>query len=134
MLWLLWAALFASLAVYALVPSFVPPRAATWHAGQTAVAGFVTAIFALAAAVGTFALRESYVRRPHRSGVLDPTSESGRSRVRTGFVLAWALCDGVGVLGLGLALASGDRTLAVPYLLGAAALFVLHRPGAWIHD
>ena len=34
----------------------------------------------------------------------------------------------------GLALASGDRTLAVPYLLGAAALFVLHRPGAWIRE
>lgn len=131
-LWIIWAALFASLAVYAVIPRFVPPRAEAWHAGQTAVASFVTAIFALAAAVGTFAIRESYVRRPHRSGELDLASESGRSRVRTAFVLAWALCDGIGVLGLGLALASGDRSHAVPYLLGAAALFALHRPTSWI--
>lgn len=133
-LWTIWAAFLASLALYAVIPRFVPPPAEAWNAGESAVAGFVTAIFALAAAVGTFAIRESLVRRHVRSGALDPASAGGRSRIRNAFLVAWALCDGIGVLGLGLALASGDPTYLVPYLTGGAALLALHRPTAWLLD
>jgi hypothetical protein len=131
-LWTIWAVLFATLALYFAIPRFLPPRPQTWNAGETAVASLVTALFALAASVGTFAIRESLARRHLRSGAIDLGTEGGRSRLRSAFLGAWALCDGIGVLGLGLALASGDATLVTPYIVGAAALFVLHRPTAWL--
>jgi len=101
---------------------------------SAAVVPLAKRIFALAATVGTFAIRESLARRNLRSGAIDLATEGGRSRLRTAFLGAWALCDGIGALGLGLALASGDARVVTPYVLGAAVLFVLHRPTAWLLD
>lgn len=128
MLWAIWGAMFATLALYVAVPTLVPPRATPWHAGQTAVGAFVAGIFALAAAVGTFAIRESLALRHIRSGALDPTTPQGHGRVRVALVAMWALCDFVAILGLVLAIASSQPRLVLPYVAGAAALFVLHRP------
>jgi F0F1-type ATP synthase membrane subunit c/vacuolar-type H+-ATPase subunit K len=105
-----------------------------WYEGQTAVVSFVLALLALVAAVGTFAIRESWVRRPQASGALDVATAEGRSRVRTAFVVSWALCDAVGLFGLLVALGSSDASRATPFLLGAAALFAIHRPSAWTRD
>lgn len=134
LLWILWAALCATLVLYAAIPHYFERRGVPWYEGQTAVVSFVLALIALVAGVGTFAIRESWVRRPQASGALDVASAQGRARVRGAFVTAWALCDAVGVLGLLVALGSNDASRATPFLLGAAALFAIHRPSAWVFD
>jgi hypothetical protein len=129
-LWAVWAAMFASLALYVWLPTVVPPRAIPWRADQTAVATFVVAIFAIAAAVGTFAIRESLALRQMRSGQLDPTTPEGHARIRVALLVMWALCDAIAILGLVLAIASSRPQLVVPYAVAAAVFFVLHHPNA----
>jgi len=129
-LWIVWAALLASLALYVALPQLAAPPAERWNAGEAAVANFVAALFALAAAVGTFSIRETLARRHLRSGALDPATPAGFARLRTALLLMWALCDGIGGIGLAIALLSGTPSQAVPYALGAAALLLLHRPHA----
>jgi hypothetical protein len=119
-----WAVLFASLLVWIAMPYVVPPRAQTWYDAQTAVAGFVLAIFALVAAVASFALRESLVR----DSAQQQAASGGGLWVRTRLVSLWLLCALVGVLGGIMIRYSGTSAVGWPYLALAAGLFVVHAP------
>jgi hypothetical protein len=129
-LWLLWGALFATLLGWLAWPWLAAPRAEAWNAAETAVAGFVVAIFALVGGIGTFAARESLVLRGVREGRIDPATDAGLRTLRTRLGGLWLLCAGIGGLGGLMSWGSGRPAVAVPYLAGAAALFVLHAPRA----
>jgi len=133
-LWILWAALFSFLAVYVALARVLPPPAVPWYDAQTAVVGFVLAIAALAAAVGGFALRETLALRHLRSGALDPASAVGFARLRLMLLLLWGLADLVGAFGVIVAWGAASPRLVWPYVLGAAALFVLHAPRRWLFE
>jgi hypothetical protein len=125
-LWLPWAALFATLAAWLALPWWAPAYPEPWNAAETAVAGFVLAILALVAGLGTFALRESLVQR--EPGGLDPATPEGFALARARLIELWLLCAVIGVLGAIMIRHSGRTAAGLPYLLGAAALFVLHAP------
>jgi hypothetical protein len=126
-LWLPWAVLFATLAIWIELPRLAPwPE--PWNAAETAVAGFVLAILALVAGIGTFALRESLVQRRAGEGGLDPATDDGFTRLRFRLVGLWLLCAAIGVLGGIMIRHSGGLAAGLPYLVGAAALFVVHAP------
>jgi hypothetical protein len=126
-LWLAWAVCFASLAVWPALPRLAAPPAESWNAAETAVAGFVLAILALVAAIGSFALRESLVDHEEGCVPLETTPE-GRARVRIGLVELWLLCAGVGALGGVLVRYSAYPATGWPYVAGAALLLLLHAP------
>ena len=105
-----------------------------WYDAQTAVVGFVLALASLATAVGSFALRESLALRDLRSGALDPASAAGFGRLRFMLFVLWGLADLVGAFGVIMAWGSGDPGLVWPYVIGAAALFVLHAPRTWLFE
>jgi hypothetical protein len=128
--WLSWAALFATLALWPALPRFVAPPREPWNAAETAVAGFVLALLALAAAIGTFALREALVQRELDEGRLDPTTPAGRAAVHARLVSLWLLCAAIGACGGILLHYSLLSAAGWPYLAGAALLFVLHAPSA----
>jgi hypothetical protein len=129
MLWLVWAVFAAILAAELAVPYAVAPRANAWHSAQTALAGFVLAIFSLAAAEGTFALRESLVVRDAPPADLGMRSLAGTTHARGArFVTLWALCDLIGFFGMLIARGSGSPAAATPYVVAAAVLLVLHAP------
>jgi hypothetical protein len=130
-LWLVWAAMLACLGLYLAIPLLVPPRPEPWYDAQTSVAQFVAALLSMAAAVGSFSLRESLVLRELRRGTLDPTSPIGFVIVRRALVVLWALCEVIALLGLGVALGSGRPPLAWLYTALAAVLLVIHAPRAW---
>jgi hypothetical protein len=132
MLWLLWATFLGLLALELLIPYLVPNRPDPWYAAQTAVAGFVLALFSLTAGVGTFALRETLVLRKIRRGAIDPLTPSGFARVRTTLLGLWALCLLIGLFGSVLAYAAASPRAAWPYVAGAAVLLVLHAPRQWL--
>lgn len=126
-LWLSWAVLLASLALWLALPRLAPwPD--PWNAAETAVAGFVTAILALVAALGTFALREALVERDLAGGRLDPTTAEGFATVRTRLIELWLLCAAIGALGGLMSRHAEHAAAGWPYLVGAAALFVIHAP------
>jgi len=127
-LWLSWTVLFASLAIWAALPRLVEPRRAPWNAAETAVAGFVLAILGLAATVGTFAIRESLAQRSNGGGGAGPAAPVASLRMR--MVGLWLLCAAIGALGGIMIHYSGSLAAGLPYLVGAAALFVLHAPRA----
>lgn len=126
-LWLAWGVLFASLLVWLAVPQMLPPRAHPWSEAQTAVAGFVLALLALVTAVGSFATRETLVRRAEEQRSA-PAGATGGVWVRTRLVALWTLCALVGLYGGVLLRYSAHPAAATPYLVGAAALFVIHAP------
>jgi hypothetical protein len=118
-LWLVWAVLLSSLVVWLALPRLVAPRSQPWSAAETAVAGFVLAIFALVAGVWTFSLRESLLRSPE-----------GRAAAGRRLVALWLLCAAVGLLGAIMIRYTGSLSAGAPYLAGAAALFAIHAPRA----
>lgn len=128
MLWIIWAAMLGTLALYAIVPTLVPPRATPWYEAQIAVGRFVAGLLALVAGVGTFAIRETLALKQIRMGTIDPTTPAGHARIRVALIATWALCDLVGILGLALAIAAGNPALVAPFAGAAAVLFLIHRP------
>jgi hypothetical protein len=130
-LWLLWAG-FLGLLALGLAASWLPARADPWHQAQTAVAGFVLAILALVAGVGTFALRESLVLRRVRVGTLDPSTPTGAARVGAMLLALWSICLLIGLFGFGIAYGAASPRAAWPYVAGAASLLVLHAPRDWL--
>jgi len=131
-LWLLWALFLASLALSLALPRILPSRLHPWHPAQAAVAGFVMALLSLAAAVGTFSLRESWVLRDIRAGALDPRTPAGFASVRRMLLALWTLCLVIGLLGSVVAYGSALPDAAWPYVLAATALLVLHAPRGWL--
>lgn len=131
-LWLLWALLLATLALWPALPALLGHRADPWYPAQAAVAGFVLALLAVAAGLGSFALREALVFRDVRP--VDPATPEGRFGLRLRLAALWLLCAVVGGLG-GMMIWFSDRPrLGLPYLAGAAFLFVLHAPRARLLD
>jgi hypothetical protein len=128
--WASWAVLFATLGLWFALPRLVAPVPDPWNAAESAVAGFVLAILALCAGIGTFALRESLVMRDVREGRIDPGTPEGLAQVRIRLVALWALCSAIGVLGGIMVHWSGRTGSGAPYLVGAAVLLVLHAPNA----
>jgi hypothetical protein len=133
-LWILWAVLFSFLALDLALARLLPPRAIPWYDAQTGVVGFVLTLASLAAAVGSFALRESLALRDLRSGALDPASAAGFGQVRFMLFVLWGLADLVGACGVVMAWGSATPRLVWPYVIGAAALFVLHAPRTWLFE
>ena len=133
-LWVLWGILLSFLALDVALARMLPPPAIPWYDAQTAVVGFLLALASLAAAVGSFALRESLALRNLRSGALDPASAAGFGRLRFMLFVLWGLADLVGAFGVIMAWGSGDPRLVWPYVTGAAALFVLHAPRSWLFE
>jgi hypothetical protein len=133
-LWILWAVLLSFLALDVVLARRLPPPAIPWYDAQTAVVGFVLALASLALAVGSFAVRESLALRHLRSGALDPASAVGFGRLRLMLFVLWGLADLVGAFGVIVAWGSGDPSLLWPYVMGAAALFVVHAPRAWLFE
>jgi hypothetical protein len=133
-LWILWAVLFSLLALDVALARRLPPPAIPWYDAQTAVVGFLLALASLAVAVGSFALRESLALRDLRSGALDPASAAGFARLRFMLFLLWGLADLLGAFGVIVAWGSGDPRLVWPYVIGAAALFVVHAPLGWLFE
>ena len=132
-LWMLWAAIVASLALDAIaLTRFLPVRAHPWYDAQTSVALLVLGLLALVAGVGTFALRESLVLRDLRSGTLDPNTPSGFARIQRTLVALWALCLVIGLFGDVLAWGAAKPIVATPFLIGAAVLLVVHAPRRWL--
>jgi hypothetical protein len=127
-LWLSWALFVAALALELALAYRVSGRPDPWHAGQTAVAGFVLALIATALGVWTFALRESLAMRDLRAGRLDPATPEGISRLHQMLLVLWFVCLLVGLIGSVVAWGSASPTASWPYLAGAAALLAVHAP------
>ena len=131
-LWLAWAAALALVALEVAVPTLLPRGFRPWDDAETAVGGFVAAIFAFTAGVWSFALRESFALRDIREGAIDPTTPAGVARLRVMLVALWGLCLLVGAFGATLAWAASRPRAAWPYAAGAAALLVVHTPRRWL--
>jgi formate hydrogenlyase subunit 3/multisubunit Na+/H+ antiporter MnhD subunit len=128
-LWLSWSVFLALVALELAVPYVVPPRQDAWAPAQTAVAGFVLALFSLSAGVSTFALREALVSGDGQGGAPDRRSPVVSPRVRAMRLLAlWALCLLIGFFGSVIAYRAATPAAAWPYVLVAGVLLVIHAP------
>ena len=127
-LWLLWAAMFATLLLWLVLPRYVPGRADPWYDAQTAVAAFVLVILALVGGVSSFAMREAIVREDASDGQIDLHTGAGIAQLRRRLFALWLVCAAVGSLGGLLGYYSNRADLAWPYVAGAAALFAIHAP------
>jgi hypothetical protein len=128
-LWLAWSVCAAILAVEVAIPYLAPPRPDPWHPAQTALAGFILAIFSLAAAEGTFALRESLVVRDAPPAEIGVRSLAGVANVRVArFFTLWALCALIGFFGALVAYGSANPAASTPYAVAAAVLLAVHAP------
>jgi hypothetical protein len=129
-LWGLWALFLASLALQLALPQLVASRQHPWHSGQTAVAGFVLALFSLTAAVSSFALREK-LRESCRAAP-DPSSPSHIASVRAMLLGLWVRCFLIGAFGCVLAYGAASPSAAWPFVSGATVLLVFHAPRPWL--
>jgi cation transport ATPase len=133
-LWLVWALCLGLLALELAFAYRVSGRVFAWNSGQTAVAGFVLAMIAMALGVWSFALREALALRELRAGRLDLSTPVGFAQLRTMLYVLWLLCLLIGLLGSALAWGSGSPRSAWPYVAGAAVLLALHAPRAHLFE
>jgi hypothetical protein len=124
-LWVLWSICFAALAALLAVAHGVAGRPRPWHPAQTAVAGFVLALLALALGVSTFAAREKLAEI--RAATPAPAS---LARTRGLLLALWTRCLVIGAFGCLLAYGGGSPVTAWPFVSAAAVLLVLHAPRA----
>lgn len=127
-LWTLWVISLLVLALQVAWTTLAAPRADPWNAAETAVAGFVLSLFALSAAVGSFAIRETFLLRDLRRGALDLATPSGLARTRRVLLGLWALCLLIAVFGGIVGYGAASPRAAWPYQIGAGVLLVLHAP------
>jgi hypothetical protein len=128
----LWAGFLALVGLELAFAYLAPSRLHPWYDAQVSVAGFVLALLSMVAGVATFTLRESLALREIRAGALDPSSPEGFARVRLMLIVLWTLCLLIGLLGCGLAYGAASPRAALPYLIAAAVLLVLHAPRRWL--
>ncbi len=132
-LWTLWAGIVALLALDALaIAEWLPTRPDVWYEAEASVAQLVLGLLALVAGVGTFALRETLVLRDLRSGAIDPNTATGFRRVERMLFALWSLSLVIAALGNVLAWGAAKPLAAAPFLVGAAALLVVHSPRRWL--
>jgi hypothetical protein len=132
-LWTLWAALVGVLAIDAIaLATRMPVRPRGWYEAEASVAQLVLGLLSLVFGVATFALRETLVLKDLRSGALDPTTALGFVRIRRTLFALWSLCLVIAGLGNILAWGSAKPIAALPFLLGAAVLLVVHAPRGWL--
>jgi hypothetical protein len=131
-LWLWWVACVGILALEVAAPRLFPHGGIPWDDAQTAVGGFVAAIFSFTAGVWSFAWRESFARREVRTGALDPSTPAGFGRARAMLFWLWGLCLLVALFGALLAWAASRPRAVLPYGAGAAVLLLIHAPRGWL--
>lgn len=142
--WTLWAALLASVALYAAVPLLVAPPAT--GVLPPAFPGLLTGL-GFASAGAALAVHRLALRGPIARGALDPAAPEAAPRILVLSIVAWALAEVPALLGLvlallgggpqagwGLALLSGATLLALaPRALSPApSSATLARPGVKI--
>ena len=114
-LWAIWGSMLASLAVYAIVGLVAAPRVQS-SPGVDAQGMVVPVLGFLAAAqiVAVFVLRAALARR------LTYTAWC---------VVRWAVAESAGVYGLVAALLGAEVAVTAAFIVGAAVVLVLWRPG-----
>jgi hypothetical protein len=126
-MWLIWASLVGALAVYGLIPVFVPLPAEPSSAPQTPLT-MALAIVAVGTAVASIAVRRVALVGPIHRGELDPSTESGVARFFAISLVSWALSESIGLYGLVLFFlfrVSGPLYL---FLAVAFVLLLYHAP------
>jgi hypothetical protein len=121
----------ALLALSVAIPFSVGPLTTPYSDAGISVLAFVLSLFAMTAAVGSLASRESLVRAI-ASGAVDPNAAQDFTRTWHTLLWTWALCLVVGGLGTILAWSAAKTTLAWPYWVAAATLLAFHAPRAAI--
>jgi hypothetical protein len=131
--WLLWSAMALLLAALVAALFVIGPSATPYTDAGVSVLAFVLSLFAMTAAVGSLASRESLVRAI-AAGAIDPRTPRDRSRTLRTLLGTWTLCVVVGALGSMLGWAAAKTQFALPYWVAAATLLAFHAPRAAILD
>ena len=131
--WLLWSAMAMLLAALVAALFVIGPSTARYDDAGVSVLAFVLSLFAMTAAVGSLASRESLVRAI-AAGAIDPRTPRDRSRTLRTLLGTWTLCIVVGALGSMLGWAAAKPQFALPYWVSAATLLAFHAPRTAILD
>jgi len=128
-LWAVWAVFAALFALGVWSPFFFGPVSAPYSDAAVQVLGFVLALLAMTAGVGSMASRESLLKAIW-AGRIDPGSTGGLARMLRTLLGTWALCLFVGAMGVVMAFASAKPVSQWPYGLAGATLLAFHSPRA----
>jgi F0F1-type ATP synthase membrane subunit c/vacuolar-type H+-ATPase subunit K len=137
-LWLLWAGIGASAALYAA--AFIIFASKQTLPTREPLSPLVRAVFValgLGAAIGSFWWRRTF---DSPASVADLTAMARDERAFKGQLYAkflrhclitWAIADTVAIFGLVLGLLANDFSIFAPFAAIALILFYLHRPSTW---
>jgi hypothetical protein len=128
-LWAVWAVFVAVFALGVATPFFFGPTSTPYSDAGIQVLGFVLALLATTAGVGSLASRESLLKAIW-AGRITPGSAGGVARMLRTLLGTWALCLFVGGMGVVMAFASAKPASQWPYGLASGALLAFHSPRA----
>ncbi len=86
------------------------------------------AVVAFALALGSNILLRHFLYLPLARRILESESVAGQRRILVSCVVAWAMTQGMAVLGLVLALLAGSFQVFLPFGGGGLALLLLRKP------
>lgn len=126
-LWIVWAAMLASLVLYAAMPLFFAGSGADDPAFERVMLIALSAV-ALVSGIGTLVARNLLIVQPARRGELDLRSAAGLAHFFPIAVVLWAVSESIGVCGLLLCFLFGKLAYLYSFLFAAAALLLVHAP------
>lgn len=127
---IVWWSLLSALVVYGVVAFVIAPAIGPRENMPTPVLAGVFGVVAVTTGLASIFVRGRALVGPIRSGALDPRSPEGLQRAAAPYIACLVLAESVGLFGLVLAMLSGRPGFALPFLAGAFALMVVHRPTA----
>jgi F0F1-type ATP synthase membrane subunit c/vacuolar-type H+-ATPase subunit K len=127
---IVWWALLSTLVVYGVVAFVVAPTTGPREGMPTPLLAGMLGVVAVTTGLASIFVRGRALVGPIRSGDLDPRSPEGLQRAAGPYIVCLVLAESVGLFGLVLALLAGRPGFALPFLAGAFALMVVHRPSA----
>jgi hypothetical protein len=125
---IVWLAFLGSLVMYAAVLLVLPGGTPAAEELASVLRPFFTLV-AVGIGVASFIVKRLALAAP--ASATAPASTDDAARLRAACIVAWALSEGVAVLGLVLGFLGGRAADFVPYGVVAALLLYLHRPAAW---
>lgn len=127
---IVWWILLSTVIVYGVVAYWIAPIVGPRGEAPIALIAGVLGAVSLSTAAGSVLLRSRVLVARIQSGELDLRTREGTQRATAPYVVCLALAESVGLIGLVLALLSGDASWALPFLALSLVLLIVHRPTA----
>jgi len=123
---IIWICFFSAIFVYSAL-AFILNKISI-SVPDNPVLLLVIAVIAFSSCALSFVLRSRMIVQPIHNGSLDVKSEEGMKKLLANFIVVWAVCESIAIVGLVAVILSGNPILYAPFALVSVTLMLVNHP------